>query len=98
MFALNAFSYLLGFTLWNLENTFCTVLKSWRDSIGYPFRIFLELHAYWHLLTGYGAYGMVVHCQLLRALVEGRKDVGFEYIYGVPIIIKRSERKKMNEL
>lgn len=46
--------FLAGFALWGVDNKYCGTLRSWRRSIGLPWGTLLELHGWWHLLTGYG--------------------------------------------
>ncbi|CAD6574703.1 MAG: hypothetical protein TREMPRED_001205 [Tremellales sp. Tagirdzhanova-0007] len=44
-----------GFTIWNIDNIFCTQLRAVRESIGWM-GFLLEGHGIWHLMTGYGAF------------------------------------------
>jgi dihydroceramidase len=37
----------LGFLLWNLDNIFCSTLRSWRRQVGLPWGILLEGHGWW---------------------------------------------------
>lgn len=46
--------FLAGFALWGIDNKYCSTLRAWRRSIGLPWGILLEGHAWWHLFTGYG--------------------------------------------
>lgn len=48
--------FLGGFGIWNLDNIYCTKLRTWRHEIGLPWGILLEGHGWWHLMTGFGAY------------------------------------------
>jgi dihydroceramidase len=48
-------AFLGGFAVWNLDNEYCSVLRSWRHQIGLPWGILLEGHGWWHLGTGFGA-------------------------------------------
>ncbi len=36
-----------GFLIWNLDNEFCSTLRSWRREIGLPWGILLEGHGWW---------------------------------------------------
>jgi dihydroceramidase len=36
-----------GFLIWNLDNEFCSTLRSWRREIGLPWGLFLEGHGWW---------------------------------------------------
>ena len=39
--------FLGGFTIWSLDNKYCSTLRSWRREIGLPWGIFLEGHGWW---------------------------------------------------
>ncbi|RDL37648.1 Uncharacterized protein BP5553_05081 [Venustampulla echinocandica] len=52
-----------GFALWNIDIATCKTLTNAKRSIGMPWSFILELHGWWHLLTGLGAY-------IFMALVE----------------------------
>lgn len=52
--------YLIAFILWNIDNHYCSKLKSFRESTPYPVGIMSELHAWWHLLAGYSTYLHIV--------------------------------------
>lgn len=40
-------TFLLGFGIWQLDNMFCSRLRSWRRDIGLPWGILLEGHGWW---------------------------------------------------
>ncbi|KAI8822113.1 ceramidase-domain-containing protein [Fimicolochytrium jonesii] len=65
----------VAFVVWNLDQAHCGTLQEKRREIGYPFRVGLELHALWHLFSGYGGYAAVVGSQYCRLKVLGRSDV-----------------------
>lgn len=39
--------FLGGFLIWNLDNWYCSSLRSWRREIGLPWGILLEGHGWW---------------------------------------------------
>ncbi|KAF2198330.1 alkaline ceramidase family protein [Delitschia confertaspora ATCC 74209] len=52
---------LFGYFLWNIDFHFCSHLTSVKHKIGLPFGILLELHGWWHILTGICSYvGMAI--------------------------------------
>lgn len=53
--------FLVGFVLWNLDNTYCGSLRTWRRRVGLPWGVLSEGHGWWHLLTGVGAYNYIVY-------------------------------------
>ncbi|GAP90333.2 putative alkaline phytoceramidase [Rosellinia necatrix] len=48
--------FLGGYFIWVLDNTYCSTIRRWRHQIQLPWAILLEGHAWWHLMTGIGAY------------------------------------------
>jgi dihydroceramidase len=45
-----------GFVLWCIDNWICDSLTVTKRSIGLPWGFILELHGWWHIFTGIGAY------------------------------------------
>ncbi|KAJ3278033.1 Alkaline ceramidase 3 [Borealophlyctis nickersoniae] len=89
MYGTSLVAYLTGFLLWNIENFNCEVFRSWRETVGYPWRVVGELHAWWHLLTGFGTYGSIVLCQYMRAITLDRRDVDIRLLCGcIPFLDK----------
>ncbi|KAJ3271819.1 hypothetical protein HDV01_006331 [Terramyces sp. JEL0728] len=72
MFCFNLSMYLLAFILWNVDNNLCDHLRAWRDTVPWYFGMFSQMHGWWHMLTGLGCYGQIVHCRYLRCLVKGK--------------------------
>jgi dihydroceramidase len=66
--------FLGGFAIWNLDNIYCSKLRSWRHEVGLPWGIFLEGHGWWHLMTGTGAYFYIVWGTWLRHCLNGKQD------------------------
>jgi dihydroceramidase len=64
-------AFLGGFAVWNLDNEYCSVLRSWRHQIGLPWGVLLEGHGWWHLGTGFGAVSFSFVSQLCET------DLGF---------------------
>ncbi|KAJ5141729.1 alkaline ceramidase family protein [Penicillium atrosanguineum] len=46
----------MGYAVWIFDGWACLSLRSTRHSIGLPWAFFLELHGWWHIFTGIGAY------------------------------------------
>ncbi|KAH7136655.1 ceramidase-domain-containing protein [Dactylonectria macrodidyma] len=55
--------FLGGYLLWTLDNEFCAQVTGWRRSIGLPWAVLLEGHAWWHLMTGLGGNTTLIHCE-----------------------------------
>jgi len=74
-FPLGLFSYALGFFVWNLDNHFCPSTEPYK------------LHAWWHILAGYGTYCMFTMLLYFKMRFKLRKRVGMRLIFLiVPII------------
>ncbi|KAG0140899.1 hypothetical protein CROQUDRAFT_718434 [Cronartium quercuum f. sp. fusiforme G11] len=57
--------FLFAFMLWNIDNWLCDRLAKWKQVLGFPGSLLLELHAWWHIGTGIGSYLLIVTAQLL---------------------------------
>lgn len=88
--------FLAGFAIWGIDNVFCSTLRSWRRDIGLPWGILLEGHAWWHLLTGYGAYCYIVWGIHLRHILNGDQE-NYELIwprlYNLPELVRKQVPK-----
>ncbi|RDW72015.1 alkaline phytoceramidase-like protein [Coleophoma crateriformis] len=74
MVALGLFVFLGGFGIWNLDNHYCSTLRSWRKQVGLPWGILLEGHGWWHLMTGTGAYFYIIWGIWLRHCLNDRQE------------------------
>ncbi|KAK6437586.1 alkaline ceramidase ydc1 [Oleoguttula sp. CCFEE 5521] len=50
----------VAYTLWQLDQIYCSQLTSWKRSIGMPWSFLLEFHGWWHILTAIAAYVFMV--------------------------------------
>ena len=50
------FSFGLGWVLWNIDQLACPTLTAMKRWVGMPLSFLLELHGWWHVWTGIGAY------------------------------------------
>jgi len=75
-------SFLFGFILWNIDRRACGPLTTAKRAIGLPWGFFLELHGWWHCLTGIGAYIFIVLADYLASDRAG-KDPGD--VFGWPV-------------
>ncbi|KAK3330867.1 ceramidase [Apodospora peruviana] len=64
----------VGFVIWLLDNTFCHHLVSARNQVLLPWAVVLEGHGWWHILTGLGAYHMILWRVWLNRCLEGKDD------------------------
>ncbi|KAK9722013.1 alkaline ceramidase ydc1 [Basidiobolus ranarum] len=68
-------SYALGFLAWNIDNEFCPQIRAARAYLGSPWDSLLQLHGWWHILTGLGSYVYIVFSQYIRQIQLGKKDL-----------------------
>ena len=67
--------YLTAFIIWNVDNHFCSSLRSARASLHPLLTPFTQLHGWWHLLAGYATYLHILSCQRHREEFLGRPYV-----------------------
>jgi len=51
--------FVFGYFLWHMDFLFCKELTNLRRQVGIPWGFLLELHGWWHILTGIGAYTFI---------------------------------------
>jgi dihydroceramidase len=66
--------FIFGFVVWNIDNIFCEGLRVLRAKVGNVPGILFEGHAWWHILTGYGAYHLVCSASLLSLSLRVSPD------------------------
>ncbi|KAF2740032.1 alkaline ceramidase-like protein [Polyplosphaeria fusca] len=75
-------SGVFGYGLWSIDYHLCSYVTQAKRSIGLPWGFILELHGWWHIFTGIGAYiGMSV-AEYLVTMEEGqtgRIEEGFAW-------------------
>ncbi|KAK5779744.1 alkaline dihydroceramidase PWA37_000954 [Arxiozyma heterogenica] len=84
-------TFSLGFIFWELDQLFCPLwIHIRRDYLKLPLGVLLELHGWWHLLTGIGVYSYLVFLHYLRVLnLQQGDQFTFIWRWGViPEIIK----------
>ncbi|KAJ3076376.1 Alkaline ceramidase 3 [Podochytrium sp. JEL0797] len=82
-------SFLGGFVLWNIDNTCCEFLRAFRQTVGYPLRVFFEFHVWWHIGTSLGTYSMGLLATFMRQVALGREDVEVCWVGGVFPVLSR---------
>ncbi|KAI0188389.1 alkaline dihydroceramidase [Astrocystis sublimbata] len=66
--------FLGGFLVWSLDNWYCDTIRGWRHQIQLPWAVVLEGHAWWHLMTGIGAYYYIVWRIWIQRCLDGDED------------------------
>ncbi|BFZ00462.1 hypothetical protein BsWGS_03501 [Bradybaena similaris] len=73
-FLVSLLTYILGFLLWNIDNIFCSNLRSIRSQIfGGTSGMLFECHAWWHIFAGSGTYLGLLFAVHTRYLYLHRK-------------------------
>ncbi|PVI07084.1 alkaline ceramidase-like protein [Periconia macrospinosa] len=84
--------FLGGFLLWHLDRVHCSTLRQWRHQIGMPWGFLLELHGWWHIMTGTGGYFYIVWCIWLRHCLNGKQEeykLVWPHFWSMPVVSLR---------
>ncbi|AMD20825.1 HDR083Cp [Eremothecium sinecaudum] len=66
--------FLIAYVMWQLDVHRCDLWIGIRRHLMLPFGTLLELHAWWHLLTGLGVYYFIVSLIYLRLVLHSKQD------------------------
>ncbi|KAJ5836213.1 hypothetical protein N7447_002239 [Penicillium robsamsonii] len=72
----------LGYIVWLVDSWACEWLTSARAAIGLPWAWLLELHGWWHLFTGIGAYTFIA---VIDQLVSGGDHQDIDANFAWPV-------------
>jgi dihydroceramidase len=64
-------SGLFGYFLWNIDFHLCSYVTAFKHYIGLPWGFLFELHGWWHIFTGIGAYVGMALAEYLVTIEEG---------------------------
>ncbi|KAI2463658.1 putative alkaline phytoceramidase [Annulohypoxylon bovei var. microspora] len=82
--------FLGGYLIWNLDNMYCSTVREWRRRLQLPWAIVLEGHAWWHLMTGIGAYYYIIWRIWIHRILDGEEDkfrLNWPSIFRMPEVI-----------
>lgn len=79
--------FVTGFIIWNIDNMACSGLSSLKRGIGMPWSFLLELHGWWHVFTGIGAYIFIALVEYLTS-EEAGQEIGPSFAFPVGILIE----------
>ncbi|XP_046575312.1 alkaline ceramidase 3-like [Haliotis rubra] len=82
LFLTSTVSYGIGFLLWNVDNTFCGHLRYARKNVLGVAGPVTELHAWWHVLAGFGTYLSFLFVTHTRYLYL-KKHPKIKFLYGI---------------
>ncbi|XP_030055921.1 alkaline ceramidase 3 [Microcaecilia unicolor] len=85
--------FLMGFTLWNVDNFFCDTWRGARQKMPSALGAVTQFHAWWHILTGLGSYLHILFSLYTRTLyLKYRPRVKF--LCGIwPVILAEPPKK-----
>lgn len=88
--------FLSGFGLWGIDRGQCTNLTVAKHWMGIPWGFILELHGWWHLLTGLGvAFFIVVLTQLRMHLIHQEGEFEMQYTMKIwPTLVRKGDGYK----
>lgn len=92
-------TFLAGFALWGVDRAACSDLTRTRHFVGIPWGFVLELHGWWHLLTGTGVALFIIFLTHLRLHLTGREGE-FEMQYTArlwPTLVRKDGYKRVDD-
>ncbi|CAL3967690.1 hypothetical protein PZA11_003926 [Diplocarpon coronariae] len=78
--------FVSGFIIWNIDNAICSSLTSWKRNVGMPWSFVLELHGWWHVFTGVGAYIFIALVEYLTSEDAG-EPLGSRFAWPVNVLV-----------
>jgi len=81
-----AIIFVSGFAIWNIDNVFCSQLTVAKRAIGMPWSFVLELHGWWHVFTGVGAYVFIALVEYLTS-EEAGEPLGKGFAWPVGMLV-----------
>jgi len=83
---MGVFVFAAGFGIWNIDNIFCLQLRQARSFLGI-WGFLLEGHAYWHIMTAYGAFLISTAAILLQFCIKVSSDAyTFDESHWLPVV------------
>ncbi|KAF2706868.1 alkaline phytoceramidase [Pleomassaria siparia CBS 279.74] len=85
----------LGYFLWNIDFHLCSYVTSFKRSLGLPWGLLFELHGWWHIFTGIGAYIGMAAVEYLVTMEEGKTDrIEEGFVWPVHAVLRDLEGEK----
>ncbi|KAF1915028.1 ceramidase [Ampelomyces quisqualis] len=75
-------SGLFGYFLWSIDFHLCSYVTAFKRTVGLPWGFIFELHGWWHIFTGIGAYtgmALVEYLVTIEKGKTGRIEEGFAW-------------------
>jgi dihydroceramidase len=91
-------SFLFGYFLWSIDFHLCKYVTAFKRSIGLPWGFIFELHGWWHIFTGIGAYVGMALVEYLVTVDDGQNlDIGEEFNWPVADDLRNVDAIEKNE-
>ncbi|KAH7130607.1 alkaline ceramidase-like protein [Dendryphion nanum] len=65
---------LFGYFLWNIDFHLCSYVTAFKRQLGLPWAFIFELHGWWHIFTGIGAYIGMALVEYIVTLEDEQTD------------------------
>ncbi|ORY13772.1 alkaline ceramidase-like protein [Clohesyomyces aquaticus] len=86
---------LLGYFVWNIDQHLCGHVTAFKRHVGLPLGFLFELHGWWHVLTGIGAYVGMAIVEYLITMEDGKTDrVEEGFVWPVKRVLRDLEGKE----
>ncbi|KAK4517260.1 uncharacterized protein ATC70_000592 [Mucor velutinosus] len=86
---MSALGFIVAFILWNIDNQFCSSLRSWRSTVPFLIGATSELHGWWHIGTGLGVYYFIVFCEWIQPTLAANDKRSFKLYWAGPLCYLR---------
>ncbi|KFY28983.1 hypothetical protein V493_02621 [Pseudogymnoascus sp. VKM F-4281 (FW-2241)] len=80
--------FISGYVIWNIDNFTCSWLTHAKRKIGMPLSFLLELHGWWHIFTGIGAYIFIALVEYLTSEEAGEPLTG-RFAWPIDMFLKK---------
>jgi dihydroceramidase len=91
-------SFLFGYFLWSIDFHLCKYVTAFKRSIGLPWGFIFELHGWWHIFTGIGAYIGMALVEYLVTVDDGPNlNIGEEFNWPVADDLRDVDAIEKNE-
>lgn len=84
------YMYTLAVTVWLIDYHYCEQLQTIRESLPSFLSPFFQLHAVWHVLSGFSGYYAIVFVVDARARVRSKNVTLKRHWYGVEILFNET--------
>jgi dihydroceramidase len=82
-------SGVFGYFLWSIDFHLCNYVTAFKHAIGLPWGFIFELHGWWHIFTGIGAYTGMALVEYLVTIEDGKTGrIEEGYVWPVKAVLR----------